>query len=106
MSYLASRRVLRIKQQLSTTEEQKSPMTSSARSPITTHILDTSIGRPAAHVRVDLFQQQSSSTSRSSGHKEEETEFIKIGEGETNEDGRVPDLLPTDHVCVVQLSFL
>jgi 5-hydroxyisourate hydrolase len=51
----------------------------SAKSPITTHILDTSLGRPAAGVDVTLFRE---------GTSEE------IGRGLTDEDGRVTDLLP------------
>ncbi|MEQ8208991.1 MAG: hydroxyisourate hydrolase [Lacipirellulaceae bacterium] len=46
-------------------------------SPITTHILDTALGKPAAGISVILY----------SGETE-------IGRGETNSDGRVTDLLP------------
>ncbi len=49
----------------------------SARSPITTHILDTSVGRPAAGVEVRLCDASGG----------------EIGRGVTNEDGRVTDLL-------------
>ncbi len=52
-------------------------------SPITTHILDTSCGRPAAGVRVVLEAL--------SGHRWE-----NLGSGSTNDDGRVTDLLPED----------
>ncbi len=51
-----------------------------SKSPITTHILDTSVGRPAAGVRVVLDRQDASS-------------FVCIGEGTTDADGRVGDLL-------------
>jgi 5-hydroxyisourate hydrolase len=51
---------------------------SAHRSPITTHILDTSLGRPAAGVEVRLYRM---------GDSDEE-----IGRGVTNEDGRVADL--------------
>lgn len=53
-------------------------------SQITTHILDTSLGKPAAHVPVRLEKPVSD------GNWEE------IGSGTTNSDGRVPDLLPND----------
>ena len=53
-------------------------------SKITTHILDTSKGRPAQNVKVDLefFHQDS---------------WQKLASGQTNDDGRVPDLLSKDH---------
>lgn len=47
------------------------------KSPITTHILDTSLGRPAAGVRVVL--------ERISGGE------VEIGSGTTDADGRVAD---------------
>ena len=49
-------------------------------SQITTHILDTSLGKPAAGVRVSLSQQT-------------ESEWIEVGVGVTDDDGRVSDLL-------------
>lgn len=51
-------------------------------SPITTHILDTSIGRPAADVNVELFIRSA------------DGEFHLLGSGTTNSDGRIADLLP------------
>ncbi len=45
---------------------------------ITTHILDTSIGRPAAGVKTVLFQQINS-------------EWIESGRATTNEDGRISE---------------
>lgn len=53
----------------------------SAQSPITTHILDTSRGRPAAGVAVVLYKRTNNG------------EFAEIGAGTTNDDGRVADLL-------------
>lgn len=53
------------------------------RSPITTHILDTSLGKPAANVKVRLFK-----TGGDGKHDQ------LLAEGFTNEDGRVEDLLP------------
>lgn len=48
---------------------------------ISTHVLDTSIGRPAAAVAVQLLRQQGSS-------------WIEMFRGETDADGRVAALLP------------
>lgn len=53
------------------------------KSPITTHILDTSSGAPAQGVRVELFQRNGDAKER-------------IGEGVTDADGRVSDLLAPD----------
>ena len=50
-------------------------------SPITTHILDTSIGRPAADVPVRLDGLGLDGT------------WSELGSGRTNNDGRVADLL-------------
>ena len=49
-------------------------------SQITTHILDTSKGSPAKGVKIVLYQQQNNN-------------WIEIGKGVTNDDGRVTDLL-------------
>ncbi|WP_020408011.1 hydroxyisourate hydrolase [Hahella ganghwensis] len=49
-------------------------------SPITTHILDTQAGRPAAGVPVKLFRK-------------EQGEWSSIAEGVTNDDGRITDWL-------------
>jgi 5-hydroxyisourate hydrolase len=46
---------------------------------LSTHVLDTSSGKPAANIRVCLYQ-----------HERE------IGSAITNVDGRCPDLLPRD----------
>ena len=50
------------------------------KSPITTHILDTARGRPAAGVAVTLERQA-------------REEFTVVGVGTTNDDGRVGDLM-------------
>ena len=55
------------------------------RSPITTHILDTAIGRPAAGVSVVLSQKKNTGLGRISPILA------------TNADGRVEDLLPAEH---------
>lgn len=50
-------------------------------SPITTHVLDTAIGRPAVGLAVKLYKLQVDT-------------FGEVGAGVTNQDGRVTDLLP------------
>ena len=52
-------------------------------SQITTHILDTTKGKPAPGVRISLYKQ----------HNED---WKEIGIGTTNPDGRVMDLLKKD----------
>jgi 5-hydroxyisourate hydrolase len=47
---------------------------------ISTHVLDTALGRPAPRVAVQLLWQQGSN-------------WIEVFRGETNDDGRVPALL-------------
>lgn len=51
-------------------------------SPITTHVLDTSLGCPAEGIAVVLC------------HVAESGETVELGQGITNSDGRVTDLLP------------
>lgn len=53
------------------------------KSPITTHILDTSTGKPAANVAVQLFVHTNN-------------EWQLIAQGKTNSDGRITDWLNTD----------
>ena len=48
---------------------------------VSTHVLDTSSGRPAAGVAVRFLRQQGSN-------------WIEVFGGETNADGRVPSLVP------------
>lgn len=57
-------------------------------SAITTHILDTSSGRPAAGVAVTLAVRSG------------DAEWIPLGAARTNDDGRVPGLLAEDHELV------
>lgn len=52
-------------------------------SQITTHVLDTSLGKPAEGIEICLQQQNG-------------TEWKTIASGFTNSDGRIGDLLPTD----------
>ena len=54
------------------------------RSPITTHVLDTATGRPAAGVPVVLSLETGGA-------------WQELATGVTNDDGRVGDLLPAEH---------
>lgn len=53
-------------------------------SAITTHILDTTRGKPAEAVNIVLFHQQ--------------REWIELARGLTNSDGRIGNLLPKETV--------
>lgn len=55
------------------------------RSPITTHILDTAIGKPAVAVPVKL-------------EREARGAWVEEGASSTNADGRAPELLPVSFV--------
>ncbi len=65
-------------------------------SQITTHVLDTSAGRPAQGITIVLEQLSS------------DGKWIRLGKGKTNSDGRLPTLLSDeiqlDH-AVYQLVF-
>ena len=50
-------------------------------SPITTHVLDTSLGEPAVGLAIELYEQ------------DDEAGWEKVGEGRPDEDGRITDLL-------------
>lgn len=52
-------------------------------SQLTTHVLDTSKGKPAAHVNVILY-------------KSNNNDWTEMARGETNADGRIADLLPKE----------
>ncbi len=52
------------------------------KSPITTHVLDTTAGKPATGVTVILEMKESDET------------WAELARGVTNNDGRVSDLLP------------
>lgn len=56
-------------------------------SAITTHVLDTALGRPAGGVPVTLERQ-------------DEAGWAVIGQGATDLDGRLRDLLPPDHTLI------
>jgi 5-hydroxyisourate hydrolase len=51
------------------------------KSPITTHVLDTAIGRPAAGVLITLELLEDGATA------------VELGRGNTDSDGRITDLL-------------
>jgi 5-hydroxyisourate hydrolase len=57
-------------------------MTTPARGPLTTHVLDTALGRPARGVPVSLAIAGDGGA------------WTEIGAGRTDDDGRLPDLLP------------
>ena len=56
-------------------------------SPITTHILDTSVGRPAVGVSVSIERKVQSGDG---------SNWESLGDGVTDDDGRVKDLLPAE----------
>ncbi|NUO80413.1 hydroxyisourate hydrolase [candidate division KSB1 bacterium] len=66
------------------------------KSPITTHVLDTAQGRPASGIAVKLAQRNA------------DGEWQDLAIGETNDDGRIMNLLPPDfHLAagVYQMTF-
>lgn len=52
-------------------------------SPLTTHVLDTALGKPAAGIKVVL-------------ERATEEGYIQVGTGVTNDDGRITDLISAD----------
>ncbi len=66
-----------------------------SRSPITTHVLDTALGLPAAGMPITLERQSGGSN------------YEQIGQGVTNTDGRVTDLLPAGSISegVYRITF-
>jgi 5-hydroxyisourate hydrolase len=54
-------------------------------SQITTHILDTTLGKPAQGVTISLFKQDGA-------------DWQKLASGQTNADGRIADLLHKEDV--------
>ena len=64
-------------------------------SQLTTHILDTTKGRPAAGVTIALYEPSGD-------------DWRELARGATNADGRLPDLLPEDKILatgVYKLKF-
>ncbi|CAH1268196.1 5-hydroxyisourate hydrolase-like isoform X2 [Branchiostoma lanceolatum] len=74
-----------------------SPLAMSANrtSPITTHVLDTSLGRPAADVPVKLFRR---------GERIGQ-EWSQVSSGQTNSDGRCNGLLNSLEAGVYKITF-
>jgi 5-hydroxyisourate hydrolase len=67
----------------------------SERSPITSHVLDTAKGCPAAGIRAILEYKSDSG-------------WKHLGQGTTNDDGRIASFLPVDHELkagTYQLTF-
>lgn len=54
-------------------------------SPITTHVLDNAKGKPAEGLHIKLCYQI------------DEAQWTVLGEGDTNADGRIANLLPDNH---------
>ena len=69
-------------------------------SQITTHILDTTKGRPAQGVTIILFKGETHSQLAIDEYKADRSAFgwIEIARGITNSDGRITDLLNIDIV--------
>jgi 5-hydroxyisourate hydrolase len=64
-------------------------------SQITTHVLDTALGRPAHGVWIELHHQVADN-------------WREMGRGSTNEDGRLRDLIPDRHTLepgIYRLTF-
>lgn len=79
-------------------------------SAITTHVLDTSIGRPARGIEVILERRASRDAAASTGASGVNADVaapIVIGRGVTDDDGRVRDLAPAGAIVpgVYQLRF-
>ena len=60
-------------------------------SPITTHVLDTALGRPAEGIAIALFLRDAGG------------DFHRLGEGTTDADGRIRELLPAEHALTAGL---
>lgn len=52
-----------------------------SKSPITTHVLDTNLGKPAAGLKITLSQ------------RDDDGNYNTLASGFTNDDGRIADLL-------------
>ena len=59
-------------------------------SQITAHILDTARGSPARNVAVILYRQMDGESRQMDG--ESSDNWVEVGRGRTNEDGRIPGL--------------
>lgn len=61
-------------------------------SQITTHILDTTLGKPAANVIIKLQQKQLTNSPN------KQQQWLTIAQGSTNTNGRIADLLPQNRL--------
>lgn len=61
-------------------------MSHQAKSPITTHVLDTTTGLPGQGIKVEIHKTQELGEPNGDS-------WTKLGEGITNDDGRISDLL-------------
>jgi hydroxyisourate hydrolase len=82
------RRLLQFEKHLNSTT---SSSMSIPRPPITSHVLDTSRGVPAVNMQVELFQYINETT---------QNPWQSVNKSKTNEDGRVPNLIPSNFVLV------
>ena len=65
-------------------------------SQITSHILDTSRGKPAAGITISLFELKGSND----GDNSIQAQWSLLAQGQTNSDGRVPALLDKNEYCL------
>lgn len=66
--------------------------TANIKSPITTHVLDTATGKPAANIPVKLYQKNN-----------QEWDFIT--QGVTNDDGRITDWIKPESNTENKIEF-
>jgi 5-hydroxyisourate hydrolase len=62
-------------------------------SQITSHVLDTSRGKPAAGITISLFELNTSCSSSGKSENKDQEQWSLLSTGKTNSDGRVPALL-------------
>jgi 5-hydroxyisourate hydrolase len=63
-------------------------------SQITSHILDTSRGKPAAGITISIFELKGSND----GDSNIQAQWSLLAQGQTNSDGRVPALLEKERI--------
>jgi len=68
-------------------------------SQITSHVLDTSRGKPAAGITISLFELNTSCSNSGKSDNNGQAQWSLLAEGQTNSDGRVPALLAQD--CIL-----
>jgi len=64
------------------------------KSPITCHVLDSSIGKPAQGVKVHLLAPNVQETTTATPPPSHASAWVQLGSSVTNADGRCSDLLP------------